>query len=463
MVIGVSQRVLYGSGSRLNLPPQALDFESGSSQYLSRTSVNLGAYDRQTFGFFMHLTRESVGNHYLYYMSSEIQLQFTASNTIEWWVRGDDLSINRISTLAVFEELDEYMTLQVVYDSTQVVTSDRMQIYLNSKRVIDFATESYPTLNRSANDSGNPLFVGRDITSHDGLIYQNTMFSGSNPTPSELKENDDRPTDISELVGTYFATYGTGGDPTNDEVLGTSWTNNNAVTTSDNIPVNPPSVIPTKSFDLTSSTGKYLRIPQTSFGNFNQKKFGYKLSIQRSFLTAATQKMLHKEASFFCHFNGSDQIDIYMKAVGGATSSLVTNITYTSLTSFYEILVLIDTTQVTASDRMQLWVDGVRVVSFATNTQPALNADIELSANDVYIGSEAGSQQVRGEIYQTTFFSGDLPTASEISNSGSPKDISRLPSIYSAPWALNDVKVRDDILSQSWIDNGMSLSTNIPS
>jgi hypothetical protein len=74
--------------------------------------------------------------------------------------------------------------------------------------------------------------------------------------------------------------------------------------------------------------------------------------------------------SHFIVFNSSDQLDIRSQTgVSGATLRFTTNRVFRDMTSFYHIMVVIDTTQATASNRLKVYVNGVQQTSFATSTQ----------------------------------------------------------------------------------------------
>ena len=70
-------------------------------------------------------------------------------------------------------------------------------------------------------------------------------------------------------------------------------------------------------------------------------------------------------------FDSSNRL-YYYKVQGGW--SYISNRTFEDTSKFYHILIERDTTNSTASDRIKIYVDGDRITSFATETQPSLNA-----------------------------------------------------------------------------------------
>lgn len=69
--------------------------------------------------------------------------------------------------------------------------------------------------------------------------------------------------------------------------------------------------------------------------------------------------------------SGTDQLQ-YM--FGGTTAgNLITNAVFRDISAWYHVVVAVDTTQSTASDRAKIYVNGSQVTSFATETYPTQN------------------------------------------------------------------------------------------
>ena len=79
------------------------------------------------------------------------------------------------------------------------------------------------------------------------------------------------------------------------------------------------------------------------------------------------------------YFDSNDNLDIFSGVY--STSSTSTLFQYTStrrfrdINAWYHLVIVCDTTQATAGDRIKLYVNGVRQTSFGTETQPAQNGD----------------------------------------------------------------------------------------
>jgi hypothetical protein len=61
------------------------------------------------------------------------------------------------------------------------------------------------------------------------------------------------------------------------------------------------------------------------------------------------------------------------------TPSLVTNRKFRDLSAWYHIVVAIDTTQSTSSNRVKIYVNGVQETSFATEQYPTQNANLNFN------------------------------------------------------------------------------------
>ena len=79
-------------------------------------------------------------------------------------------------------------------------------------------------------------------------------------------------------------------------------------------------------------------------------------------------------------FSGSDQIDIRYGAGDSSPIRLTTNRLFRDVSSWFHIVVAVDTTQGTAANRIKLYVNGVQETSFATANYMDQNYDFALNA-----------------------------------------------------------------------------------
>ena len=71
------------------------------------------------------------------------------------------------------------------------------------------------------------------------------------------------------------------------------------------------------------------------------------------------------------YVNAQSDGTLYIEAVGGV---LVTSQVFRDFSAWYHIVITANSTNATSSDRLRLYVNGVRVTAFATNNQPSLDA-----------------------------------------------------------------------------------------
>ena len=97
---------------------------------------------------------------------------------------------------------------------------------------------------------------------------------------------------------------------------------------------------------------------------------------------------------FYFGFNGSsDQLQIFDRPSGGGTNWLTTTQVFRDPAAWYHIVYVFDTTQATSTNRQKLYINGVQVTAFATQTPGAQNsvARWNASGNVGFIGRSGNS------------------------------------------------------------------------
>jgi hypothetical protein len=74
-------------------------------------------------------------------------------------------------------------------------------------------------------------------------------------------------------------------------------------------------------------------------------------------------------------YQGSDFLEVAQYASGSGAWSLKTNRLFRDRNAWYHIVLSVDTTQATSSDRVKIYINGVRETSFNTETYPSQNYD----------------------------------------------------------------------------------------
>ena len=134
--------------------------------------------------------------------------------------------------------------------------------------------------------------------------------------------------------------------------------------------------------------------------------------------------------AFTCYFNSSDKLRIYNDE-SGYNLNLVTAQVFRDYNSWYHIVISIDTTQTTASDRAKLYVNGVRVTEFSTEVYPG---DIDLDWNtatehnigrhaNAYDGNITNFYHIDGHSFGPEYFGFTDP----LTNTWRPKKLEQFP------------------------------------
>ena len=103
------------------------------------------------------------------------------------------------------------------------------------------------------------------------------------------------------------------------------------------------------------------------------------------------------------YFNGgSNEIQYYEGTSGTTSIHLTTNRLFRDISAWYHIVLSVDTTQATASNRVKLYVNGVQETSLATATYPTQNYNTKINSA---VGMSIGSANSYGG---TLHFSGSM-------------------------------------------------------
>ena len=134
---------------------------------------------------------------------------------------------------------------------------------------------------------------------------------------------------------------------------------------------------------------------RTPSSTSNRKTWTFSTWVKRSALT-------NDKVSLFGSNNASSDAGyMQFRFQNGETLNLTgwtvdyrtTNRVFRDLSAWYHIVLALDTTQGTASNRLKLYINGVEETSFSTSNNPTLNQDtpINVASSVNYIGSESYS------------------------------------------------------------------------
>ena len=156
------------------------------------------------------------------------------------------------------------------------------------------------------------------------------------------------------------------------------------------------------SLRFRSSASAYLsRTPATAG---NRKTFTISMWVKRGILgtnNAISLLEAWNGASsdyFAVGFTASDNFRMYNLVSNSYTLHIASNATYRDPSSWYHIVVAVDTTQATSTNRVKVYINGEQVTSLSTTVYPSLNADMwvnnnilhKIARNDDYAGNFDG-------------------------------------------------------------------------
>ena len=187
--------------------------------------------------------------------------------------------------------------------------------------------------------------------------------------------------------------------------------------------INPVNYAINKSLRFRSSASAYLsRIP-TSAGN--RKTWTWSSWIKRGVLSTAGNIFTSPYSAadnFLFRFLGDDTLQVANTTSSTATLNLITTQVFRDSSAWYHIVLSIDTTQSTSSNRASLYVNGNKVSAFSTLIYPSLNADLNINQTNAHnISNLSGvTQCFDGYMTEINFIDGQALTPSSFGmyNSG---------------------------------------------
>ena len=133
-----------------------------------------------------------------------------------------------------------------------------------------------------------------------------------------------------------------------------------------------------RSLRFNSGDSAYLNRTPSSAGN--RKTFTWSGWVKRVKIPDASEAIIFGAGSGNMNLCSlSFETDDNLRAMsynGSYVYQKVTNAVFRDPSAWYHIVYAVDTTNSTAEDRVKLYVNGERITSFSTNTNPAQNADV---------------------------------------------------------------------------------------
>jgi hypothetical protein len=125
----------------------------------------------------------------------------------------------------------------------------------------------------------------------------------------------------------------------------------------------------------------------------NRKTFTWSGWVKRGNLSGVRQGIFTKTNSagiafWAIEFETNDTINVYDSNTGGSKAVFSTNAVFRDVSGWYHIVVAIDTTQATSTNRAKLYINGIEITSFTDVNYPPLNNDTVINLAEQHsIGS----------------------------------------------------------------------------
>ena len=216
------------------------------------------------------------------------------------------------------------------------------------------------------------------------------------------------------------------------------------------------------SLRFNSGSSDYLS--RTPASATNRKTFTFSTWIKRSTTTSSDIIFgVGTNPEFLIGFEStnSDQLTI----LTNAGSIILTNRLFRDVSAWYHIVVSVDTTQATASDRCKLYINGVQETSFASTSYPTQNTDLEVNNNVTHqIGRfpRITSRYLNGYMADTYLIDGQALTPTAFGETDTASGI-WIPKKYSGSYGTNGFKFEfrnSGVLGTDTSGNGNNFTVN---
>ena len=159
-------------------------------------------------------------------------------------------------------------------------------------------------------------------------------------------------------------------------------------------------------------------------------------------------------------FTSDDKLK-FLDYRGSYNFQLITNRKFKDTSAWYHIVIAVDTTQGTASNRIKIYVNGVQETSFATASYPSQNFNTYFNTTVAhYVGSAVTSTYFSGSMSHYHFVDGTAYAASTFGSTDSTTGIWKIntsPSITMGTNGFTILKDGNTITDQSSNSNNFSL------
>jgi hypothetical protein len=144
--------------------------------------------------------------------------------------------------------------------------------------------------------------------------------------------------------------------------------------------------------------------------------------------------------------------------VEGSTIDLKLNRSLRDPGAFYNLVIAVDTTQVTSSNRVKIYINGVQETSFATATYPTQNHTLDFSKTGItqQVGAYSNSNYWNGLMSYTAFVDGTAYDASYFGETNTATGIWKIKTAPSVTYGNNGFFLKMDTSSPGTDTSGNS-------
>jgi hypothetical protein len=192
------------------------------------------------------------------------------------------------------------------------------------------------------------------------------------------------------------------------------------------------------SLRFRSSASAYLTRTLSASGTTNTWSFW----VKRGKLSSGYQSLFDwsngVNTSFGIVFTSSDTLDFYNYS-SAYTMQLVTTQLFRDPSAWYHIVVVMDTTNATASDRARIYVNGNRVTTFSTATYPTQNLSLNIATSRAFDIGALGTTHIQnfdGYMTEFNFVDGQALTPSDFGETDTTTGVWK-PKEYTGTYGTN--------------------------
>lgn len=193
------------------------------------------------------------------------------------------------------------------------------------------------------------------------------------------------------------------------------------------------------SLRFNSGSSDYL---SKTFGSAsNRQIFTISFWVKRANLSSTQGLVLNGENSgnndLAIYFESSDKMNIFSWSSSSLQFQLVPTQVFRDVSAWYHMVLSVDTTQATSSNRVKFYINGSQVTALDTATYPAQNANLEYNTTrPLWIGRSYGGHYLNGYISEFNSIDGSQLTPSSFGETDTDTGIWK-PKAYTGTYGTN--------------------------